>query len=161
MNQYNTSFIIAFLLLLVQTPHVFKIHCIFTLCIHALRTCCQLWSTLQYVTFSLWFHVLTTSDCINPTNPANSSLWAPHSQARFMRSTPSQWILPRNFILGLSMHVSPPLTWWYSYMHSLYLSGTKFLCMSGFSHSMILILWLLHILRFTLTCMQIHIPLKR
>ena len=45
-------------------------------------------------------------------------------------------------------------------MHSLCPSGTKFLCMSGFSHSMILILWLLHIPRFTLTCMQNFLPLK-
>ena len=58
------------------------------------------------------------------------------------------------------MHVAPPLTWWYSCMHSLCPSGTKFLCMSGCSHSMILILWLLHIPRFTLTCMKIPLPLK-
>ena len=77
-----------------------------------------------------------------------------------MRSTPSQWILPKNFFLGLPMRVAPPITWWYSYMHSLFPSGMKFLCMSGCSHSMILILWLLHIPRFNLTCMKILILLK-
>ena len=69
--------------------------------------------------------------------------------------------LPRNLLLGLIMHVTPPHTWWYSCMHSLCSSGSKSLCLSGFSHSMILCMWLLHILRFILTCMQIQLPLKR
>ena len=92
------------------TSHVFRNHCTADLYIYALYTCSQLWSALQYMTPSLWFHVLTTSDCINPNDHATAVLWAPRSQVQFMRSTPSQWILPKKFFLGLLMHVAPPLT---------------------------------------------------
>ena len=135
LNQSDASIIKVFDFCL-ATAHVFRNHCAVELCTHALCTCCQLWSALQYPTLSLW------SDCINPTDHATGALWAPHIQVQFMRSTPSQWIMPRNLLLGLLMHVAPPLTWWYSCMHSLCPSGSKFLYMNGFFHSMILILWL-------------------
>ena len=68
--------------------HVSRNHCAIELCTHALCTCCQLWSALQYLTLSLW------SNCISPTDHATIALWAPRSQVQFMRSTPSHESCP-------------------------------------------------------------------
>ena len=72
LNQSNSSIIKVFDFCL-ATAHVFRNHCVVEICTHALCTCCQLWTVLQYPTLSLWSH------CINPTDHATATLWAPRS----------------------------------------------------------------------------------
>ena len=83
LNQSNASIIKVFDFYWYQLHMSSGTTMLLNSCTHALCTCYQLWSALQYPTLSLWYA------CINPTDHATTALWAPHSQVQLMRSTPS------------------------------------------------------------------------